>query len=229
MNTDKLQSVNINNTSRIIFNLLAGSKPVSNETNVESFKIFLKKRGFAITDDEFYRAFDELEETGAGYYSSVRPTVFVWNYNLRDISEKIMNPARKIELRAETIHPEPVKTELKLVQKEETVSKRIIVPTPKPTPTAQPAPARGRGRPPGAKNKPKVARKPAPARVLSSRPAKPSERPAPVPGDFVARPEVLRELVLCFTTKKGKMLTLSMEDADALIKQVQQVRSELGA
>lgn len=215
MNVDELQLVNRNKTSMIIFQLLAGSAPVSNETNVESFKTFLKKRGFEINEDDYYKAFDDLEDVKVGNFDATQPSKFVWKYNLKDVSEQIVYPNKRVDIRESERAP-----------RRQIIPERTdMTPTPnRPQATKPPMPTkRPPGRPPGAKNKPKAAPATTPA-LQSARPkAQASRRPSIVGKQVLPNADV----IFFFKTRRGKLISLTLEDADDLVSQVSEMRAEL--
>lgn len=178
-----LKLVNVNGTSKIVFQVLAAAKShnIPTETNINTLLVHLKKRGFKLNDEEFQRTFDELEEAGAGTFDMMETEKFIWQYNLKQISDAILNPTKNVQPAS------MVKQDAPKSPKRPTVSARRGV----------------KGRPPGAKNKPKPAEK-----------------------VYIRVPN---EILICFTTKKGKMITLSLEDADALSKTVEQAKNSLAS
>jgi len=94
MNIEKLQLINRNETTNTILKLWARSNPKSNETNVDSFKMYLFNKGYSINKDEYFRLFNQLEECGVGKF--VDKSNFVWNHSLKEVSEQILSPNKII-------------------------------------------------------------------------------------------------------------------------------------
>lgn len=199
----KLENIKKTNTSKIIFKWLAGCNPISNTTNILSFKTFLSDK-FDIDEQDFYRTFDDLEECEVGYFSSAQPNVFHWEYNLKDIGEKMTSPTKKINIRkAEEIIPEKI-AKRKIVETVKPLSftlKETLAAPQERKEEPMPEPVKRPGRPKGAKNKPKL---------VSER----SER-------LEATPDV----IFIFTTKKGTRIPFRLDEVDELIKQANEIKA----
>jgi hypothetical protein len=178
--------MNLTNTSKIIFNLLASSRTISNITDLESWKDYLLKRGFNIVEEEFYKTFDDLEAAGLGTFQQTNPNIFHWSTSPQEVSEKQL--------------------------KENTV-------------TAITKNGKRKGRPPGAKNKPKAQQMTVAPTPVTRPPA--TKPPLQAPKETFEPPK--GEVIFCFTTKRGKIISISLDEADALIKQVELVKQNLAS
>lgn len=151
MKIEQLQLIERNETSDIVLKWLSRSKPVSNDTNLESFISFLINKGNNINAIDFFRLFKQLEEAEAGSITSYKgqhPSKFVWHYSLQDVCQQILNPNRMMNIHS--------------INEEKEESENIV--------TIK----RGRGRPKGSRNE-KIVNDQQPAVAQSV--AKPRGRP----------------------------------------------------
>jgi len=139
MNVEDLQLIHRSQTANEVLKFFSQRQRISNETTLDSFKNYLS-RLFKVNTEEFYNLFVELQEAGAGKlveHQGKQRGKFIWNYSLRDVSEQILNPNKKIDLQP-------------LIATESNGTKTATI-----TPLDQ-APKRTRGRQPKAATTPKA-------------------------------------------------------------------------
>lgn len=89
-NTPELKTIaNENDTSKAIFNELSGRQRSHARINIRSLKYDLLTKGTVIEDDKFIDTFKKLMALGIGSLvvgRAGKPTRFIWNYKLRDIT-----------------------------------------------------------------------------------------------------------------------------------------------
>src|SRR5690349_9798451 len=120
MNIEQLQLVARNETSNVILNLLVHSKTISNETNVDSFWLFLKNKGYNLNSDNYHNFFKQLVDAGVGVFEE---NIFIWKYSFQDVSEQILHPNKIVNIRFAQ-NPKEKEKEMKLEQTMETPAKR---------------------------------------------------------------------------------------------------------
>jgi len=219
MNLDKLKTINKTKTSTIIFKWLSGCNPISNTTNLVTFKEFLEKK-FELNEQDFYSTFDNLEDAEVGFFSSAQPNIFHWEYNLKDVADVAMHPTKKVNIkkyeevsikpkkRLIQSEPSPLTFNLKEVLNTHDSKLALAAITKAEAPESKKpmTPIKtSRGRPKGAKNKPKIGDKlPAPERIKNAR---------------------TQEVIFFFTTKRGTKIPFMLDDVDELVAQAQEIRS----
>lgn len=220
MNLDKLKVINKTNTSNTIFKWLAGCNPISNTTNLVTFKEFLEKK-FELNEQDFYNVFDSLEEAEIGFFSSAQPNIFHWEYNITDVVTTALHPNKKVNVRKyeeimerkpkkKLIQPAsvPLTFNLKEVLNDPNQSKLPLAAI---TQDIQPESKetvikKHRGRPPGAKNKvaPKTKK--------------------PIIGATVENP-LTREVIFFFTTRRGTKIPFRLDDVEDLVAQAKEIQA----
>lgn len=141
MRVEQLQLINKTETSNNVLNFLVRKDKVASVTNLESFRVFLCRKGYKVAFQDFIKLFKDLEEAGAGKledYKGTNPTKFIWYYSFKDVADQILNPNKMIELH--------------LIDYEKATNKDPIMATVTPIKETQ---IKRKGRPKGAINKPK--------------------------------------------------------------------------
>lgn len=212
---EKMEAITKTPTSRVVFGYLSNCNPLSSTTNILTFKDHLSKK-FQIDDKDFYRTFDDLEAAEIGYFSSAQPNVFHWEYNLRDIADKIINPTKKINIRrAEEPMREPRRRIVERLDEVKPLGFTLQEILTKPEPPAEGktmTPRKKIGRPPGAKNKPKAPAAPARPTVA------PDRREKLTPDEAV---------VFLFTTRRGNKIPFRLDEVADLVAQAEEIKRVL--
>lgn len=210
MKVENLHLINKTSTSRIIFTFLSKCNPISNTTNLVTFKEFLEDK-FQINSKDFYQTFDDLEDQEVGSFSSAQPNVFTWHYNLKDVSEQIVYPNKQVTIREAEEATMSRKPRNKIISKPLTFRLKEVAPidikVDQPTSKVE-----RRGRPKGAKNKPKVTKS---YEYLT--PKKEVKREGLITG----------EVIFFFTNKIGKRIPFRLDDVEDLVAQAKEVQSVL--
>lgn len=103
MKVEDLQLVERTSTADIILKHFVQRERISNETTIDAFKSYLVRKGKNINPTELYRLFEDLEEAGVGELKEHQGNSrgkFSWYYSLRDISDQILNPGTKVEIKS---------------------------------------------------------------------------------------------------------------------------------
>jgi hypothetical protein len=199
MNVEQLQLINRNQTSDTLLHLFANSKQVSNETNLETFYKFLINKGNAINQIDFRNFFRDLEAADVGV---LHDNKFTWKFSLQDISEQILNPNKMVNIRPSNIKEE----EWTFMEQE----------------------VKRRGRPKGSKNRPQLNTVIMPQEnqqaIVEQQPTIIKRRGRP---KGIRQQAPSKEIIFMFTTSKGRVIPFNLDDADKLIKQVEEVKSQL--
>lgn len=200
MNIENLQLVARNNTSETLLRLFLTMQQKSNQTNLDSFWNYLMKSGNNLDQNLYMNFFKELQDAGVGFLTNYRDqkfTKFLWNYNIKDVSEQILFPNKLVKIR-------PAIEEEK---EEETIIPEVIVEKKK------------RGRPKGSKNlSVETDTHEDFIETIKRRGRKPSTKGV-----------VTKEIIFMFTTSKGTVLPFELQDAERLLQQVEQIKSQISA
>lgn len=205
---ENLQLIKRNDTVDLMLRIFLRSRQISNETNIETFKIFLMNKGNRINESDYYNFFENLEGFGFGHFKD--DYTFIWKYSLHKVAEQILYPNRLVKLEPE------MDTDLE-VEKETTK----IMPRPK-----------------GSKNKPKETNeesqihineiKEAPLELKDTPQVKKRGRPAgwkkEIQQPYGVRPGLKTGIIFVFTTSDNRTIPLNLDDADKLVRQVEEVK-----
>lgn len=103
MQVEDLQLVSRTVTANSLLKHFLSRQRISPDTALDALKSYLIRQKVEVNKDDFYKFFGELEEAGVGElqeYLGNKRGRFVWYYSLRDVSEQILNPNKKIEIRS---------------------------------------------------------------------------------------------------------------------------------
>lgn len=100
---EQLQLVKRNTTVDILINFFSSIRAISNETSLESFRIFLVNRGYTIDNNDYYQFFRDLHSAEAGtLFDNVRGnTKFIWRYPIKETMDQLKNPNKVVNLEVE--------------------------------------------------------------------------------------------------------------------------------
>lgn len=103
MQVEDLQLVARTQTANNLLKHFLSRQRISSDTALEALKSYLHRQGVDVHPEDFIKFFSDLEEAGVGelqeYHGNKRGK-FIWYYSLRDVSEQILNPNKKIEIRS---------------------------------------------------------------------------------------------------------------------------------
>lgn len=212
MKIEQLQLINRNDTVDILLKIFVSSQEISNQTNLDSFNNFLKKKGNYIDDKLFFNFFKELQDSGVGFltnYNGQRFTKFLWNYSLKDVSEQILFPNKMVKIRP-TLEEELEEVKDEVIPEGENMDK-----------------PKRRGRPKGSRN---LSRQPIQSTVEEVREKVEAATPKsgrPKAGLIKYGQRISKDVVFMFTTSKGEFVPFELKDAERLLQQVEQIKSQL--
>lgn len=191
---EQLQLINKNNTADCLLRFLERSTAKSNQTNLDSFTNHLKKIGFMINKNDFVRFFVDLEEAGAGQLVPFRENPQGKFIWSYDLQAIADQALNPNKLIDLDFKPLTIVEEKKEVVMPKAIESQVVSIAKK-----------QRGRPKGAKNKK--------ASLLPRKEGKP-----------VYSQQAPREILFIYTTKRGQMIPMCLEDVDLLNKQAEQIR-----
>ncbi len=99
---DDLQTIKRTHTAQALLSHFKNKQRPAPDTHLEALKSYMLKHGKAVSNQDFYIFFHDMEDIGAGEFVEARgnkEAIFKWYYDHKDLAKQALEPHKTVAIK----------------------------------------------------------------------------------------------------------------------------------